>query len=73
MVVSRMQLALLILLIESLDTFQAKFVMMSGIGHISKIVLRAIDGTHVPVKISPSKQIPYIGRKGIPTQNVMDV
>jgi hypothetical protein len=33
----------------------------------------AIDGTHVPVKISLSKQIPYISRKGTPTQNVMVV
>ena len=32
-----------------------------------------IDGTHVPVKISPSKQMPYIGQKGTPTQNVMAV
>jgi hypothetical protein len=36
-----------------------------------KDCIGAIDGTHVPVTISPSKQIPYIGRKGIPTQNVM--
>jgi hypothetical protein len=28
---------------------------------------RAIDGTHVLVKISPSKQIPYISRKGTHT------
>jgi hypothetical protein len=33
----------------------------------------AIDGTYVPVTISPSKQISYIGRKGSPTQNVIDV
>jgi hypothetical protein len=38
-----------------------------------KNCIGAIDGTHVPVKISPSKQIPYIGRKGIHTQNVMAV
>ncbi|GAV72525.1 DDE_4 domain-containing protein, partial [Cephalotus follicularis] len=31
----------------------------------------AIDGVHVPVCISPLEAIPYIGRKGIPTQNVM--
>ncbi|KAK2638219.1 hypothetical protein Ddye_026014 [Dipteronia dyeriana] len=30
-----------------------------------------IDSTHIPVSISPEDQIPYIGRKGIPTQNVM--
>ena len=38
-----------------------------------KDFIRAIDGTHVLVKISPSKQISYIGRKGIHTQNVMAV
>jgi hypothetical protein len=38
-----------------------------------KNCIGAIDGTHIPVKISPSKQIPYIGRKGTPTQNVMAV
>jgi hypothetical protein len=36
-----------------------------------KDYIGAIDRTHVPVKIFPSKQIPYIGRKGTPTQNVM--
>jgi hypothetical protein len=38
-----------------------------------KDCIGAIDGTHVSVKISPSKQIPYIGRKGTHTQNVMAV
>ncbi|XP_059451159.1 protein ALP1-like [Corylus avellana] len=38
-----------------------------------KNCIGAIDGTHVLVKISPSKQIPYIGRKWTPTQNVMAV
>jgi hypothetical protein len=38
-----------------------------------KDCIGAIDGTHVPVKIYPSKQIPYIGRKWTPTQNVMIV
>ena len=28
---------------------------------------------HIPVVVSQSKQIPYIGRKGTPTQNVMAV
>ncbi|KAK3204547.1 hypothetical protein Dsin_018593 [Dipteronia sinensis] len=36
-----------------------------------KDCIGAIDGTHIPVSISPEDQIPYIGRKGIPTQNVM--
>ncbi|XP_072066754.1 uncharacterized protein [Arachis hypogaea] len=31
----------------------------------------AIDGTHVPVIMSTEDQIRFIGRKGIPTQNVM--
>jgi hypothetical protein len=38
-----------------------------------KDCIGAIDETHVPVKISPSKQIPYIGRKWTSTQNVMAV
>ena len=33
----------------------------------------AIDGVHVYASISPRDQIPYIGRKGIPTQNIMAV
>ncbi|KAH9688209.1 DDE Tnp4 domain-containing protein [Citrus sinensis] len=36
-----------------------------------KDCIGAIDGTHIPVIVPTSKQIPYIGRKGIPTQNVM--
>ncbi|KAK2655750.1 hypothetical protein Ddye_008802 [Dipteronia dyeriana] len=31
----------------------------------------AIDGTHVPVVMPVSNQIPYIGRKRSPTQNIM--
>ena len=38
-----------------------------------KDCIGAIDGTHMPVKISLSKQIPYIGRKWTPTHNVMAV
>ncbi|XP_062118616.1 uncharacterized protein LOC133832263 [Humulus lupulus] len=33
----------------------------------------AIDGTHVRVSLPVDKQIPYIGRKGCPTQNIMAV
>ncbi|KAK2656432.1 hypothetical protein Ddye_009484 [Dipteronia dyeriana] len=33
----------------------------------------AIDGTHVRVSLSVDEQIPYIGRKGFPTQNIMVV
>lgn len=38
-----------------------------------KDCIRAIDGTHVLISISPTKQIPYIGRKDITKQNIMDV
>uniref|UniRef100_A0A6N2KS35 Reverse transcriptase Ty1/copia-type domain-containing protein n=1 Tax=Salix viminalis TaxID=40686 RepID=A0A6N2KS35_SALVM len=31
----------------------------------------AIDGTHVRATISSENQIPFIGRKGVPTQNIM--
>ncbi|GAV75308.1 hypothetical protein CFOL_v3_18787 [Cephalotus follicularis] len=31
----------------------------------------AIDEVHVPACVSPADSIPFIGRKGIPTQNVM--
>ena len=33
----------------------------------------AIDGVHVRAIVSPSEQVPFIGRKGIPTQNIMAV
>ncbi|KAL5570223.1 hypothetical protein UlMin_026798 [Ulmus minor] len=33
----------------------------------------AIDETHIHAKIHLNEQIPYIGRKGFPTQNIMDV
>ncbi|KAH1040562.1 hypothetical protein J1N35_042305 [Gossypium stocksii] len=33
----------------------------------------AIDGTHIAAILPPNEQVPYIGRKGIPTQNVMAV
>ena len=31
----------------------------------------AIDGTHIQVVIGEDKKVPYLGRKGVPTQNVM--
>uniref|UniRef100_A0A6N2MWC7 Uncharacterized protein n=1 Tax=Salix viminalis TaxID=40686 RepID=A0A6N2MWC7_SALVM len=36
-----------------------------------KNCIGAIDGTHVRATISPKLQIPFIGRKGEPTQNIM--
>ena len=36
-----------------------------------KNAIGAIDGTHIPCVVSPTKQAKFIGRKGHPTQNVM--
>jgi len=33
----------------------------------------AIDGTHVPCVVEASQRIPFIGRKGTPTQNVLAI
>ncbi|XP_020419156.1 putative nuclease HARBI1 [Prunus persica] len=38
-----------------------------------KDCIGAIDGVHVQASIPPQDQVPYIGRKGMPTQNVMAV
>ncbi|XP_054801614.1 uncharacterized protein LOC129305674 [Prosopis cineraria] len=38
-----------------------------------KNAIGAIDGTHIPCVVNVSEQQKYIGRKGIPTQNVMAV
>ncbi|XP_016734012.2 uncharacterized protein [Gossypium hirsutum] len=38
-----------------------------------KDCIGAIDGTHIKAYISPSCQLPYIGWKGEPTQNIMAV
>ncbi|XP_021807355.1 uncharacterized protein LOC110751234 [Prunus avium] len=38
-----------------------------------KNCIGAIDGTHVPVVVPRERQVPYIGRKGITTQNIMVV
>ena len=31
----------------------------------------AIDGTHIRACVSQENQIPFIGRKGVPAQNIM--
>ncbi|KAK2642214.1 hypothetical protein Ddye_023977 [Dipteronia dyeriana] len=36
-----------------------------------KDCIGAIDGVHVPASIASEDQVPYIGRKGIPTLNIM--
>ncbi|XP_050363297.1 uncharacterized protein LOC126782157 [Argentina anserina] len=36
-----------------------------------KDCIGAIDGVHVPAFVPPEYQVPYIGRKGAPTQNIM--
>ena len=38
-----------------------------------KNTIGAIDGTHIPCIVSPVEQARFIGRKGIPTQNIMVV
>ncbi|KAL4312335.1 hypothetical protein GQ457_01G013150 [Hibiscus cannabinus] len=38
-----------------------------------KVCIGATDGTHISAILPPIEQIPYIGRKGVPTQNVMAV
>ncbi|XP_022843632.1 uncharacterized protein LOC111367135 isoform X2 [Olea europaea var. sylvestris] len=38
-----------------------------------KDCIGAIDGTHVRASLPTNEQIPYIGRKGYPTQNIMVV
>ena len=38
-----------------------------------KDCIGAIDGVHVPASLPQADQIPFIGRKKIPTQNVMAV
>jgi hypothetical protein len=35
--------------------------------------IRALDGTHIRVTLSPDEQVRYIGKTGIPTQNVLAV
>ncbi|MFQ6626544.1 hypothetical protein Gotur_005215 [Gossypium turneri] len=38
-----------------------------------KDCIGAIDGTHIAAILPPNEQIPYIGRKCVPAQNVMAV
>ncbi|XP_021716490.1 putative nuclease HARBI1 isoform X1 [Chenopodium quinoa] len=38
-----------------------------------KDCIGAIDGTHIPCVVSEEDEIPYIGRKGNPTQNVLAI
>ena len=33
----------------------------------------AIDGIHVKVVVPEAQHIPYIGRKNVPTQNIMSI
>ncbi|MBA0753663.1 hypothetical protein Gogos_019801, partial [Gossypium gossypioides] len=43
----------------------------SGEAWIQEILDGAIDDTHIVTILPPNEQILYIGRKGVPTQNVM--
>ncbi|XP_038709357.1 protein ALP1-like [Tripterygium wilfordii] len=38
-----------------------------------KDCIGALDGTHIPAIVTPEKRQKYIGRKGVPTQNVLAV
>jgi hypothetical protein len=38
-----------------------------------KDCIGAFDGTHVRVSLPPSDQVRYIGKTGIPTQNILTV
>jgi hypothetical protein len=38
-----------------------------------KDCIGALDGTHIHVSLSPEQQVRYIGKTGIPTQNVLAV
>ncbi|KAM6564829.1 hypothetical protein CsatB_024827 [Cannabis sativa] len=38
-----------------------------------KNCIGAIDGVHVNAVIPPEDQVPFVGRKGVPTQNVMAI
>jgi hypothetical protein len=38
-----------------------------------KDCIGALDGTHIRVSLSPEQQVRYIGKTGIPTQNVLAV
>ncbi|CAO2830449.1 unnamed protein product [Amaranthus hypochondriacus] len=40
--------------------------------HFKKCI-GAIDGTHIPCVVSEEDKIPYIGRKGYPTQNILAI
>jgi len=50
-----------------------KFTMINDIGLFFKNTIGAIDGTHVPCVVTPGEQPRFIGRKGVPTQNIMVV
>ena len=39
--------------------------------HYVQDFIRAIDGTHVEARLPPEKAVPYFGRKGCHTQNIM--
>jgi hypothetical protein len=38
-----------------------------------KDCIGALDGTHIKVSLHPSEQVKYIGKTGIPTQNILAI
>ena len=57
------QLKIVLCMLVSNDIILSMVFMQNCIG--------VIDGTHVRAYISTENQIPFIGRKGVPTQNIM--
>nr|XP_043639060.1 uncharacterized protein LOC122610130 [Erigeron canadensis] len=54
------------------ERFQRSGETISRVFHeVLEDCIGSIDGTHIQACIPESKQIPYIGRKGVPTFNVM--
>ncbi|KAG8477249.1 hypothetical protein CXB51_030321 [Gossypium anomalum] len=62
-------------ILQRMECFNRLFVIASSSVQLyyEKIAIGAIDGTHIAAILPPNEQIPYIGRKCIPTQNVMAV
>ena len=52
---------------------RSKLKVINDIDHFFKNGIGAIDDIHISFIVSPAEQARFIGRKGIPTQNIMVV
>ena len=53
--------------VVNLKRFQEKLEKITDFGHISKVQIGAMDGTHIHAVITPKEnEVLYIGRKGMP-------